>query len=1138
MREDLSEEELNEEVLEDYTLDDTSSMPSSSGIQIPKVSIKDIARTTVDNTGKAVDTAGKGVQAAGKTAEVAGKGTEAAGKGAQAAGKSLQAAGKGAQAAGDAVASASSALGAIPYVGGVLAGAGKVAGGATKAVGKGAEVAGTGIDKAGAGMEKAGQGMQQTGKNINKTGKGISDTGKRIREAAGNKKGISSSEIGAKLEDKFSTENITEEAKKGVKKKIKNIKQDIKDAMNPTDMSLGAQIRRIKRLAKLYFTLLLGYIVVVAILIYILFSPILDAIQWMDDHWDSISTRAEKTNNFYAGFGNQSTKEAFFEELNYLYGEYDEQLDVPLIMATLFYKEREGYNTSYSGVPKDDTGDLAELDTATLIKQATSFLKTKYKDLYETLDEDGKNYTIGKIYRLRKLARHQLDSSLFGGLPSETEEIPLKDFLERVEDRMSADLYQLYQSVASVSGETDEIILAFLVDRLREIYELISIADGSETWTTTSFANWSEPATALGNLLKESILTGLEIQTVRWDKDDKEFKVTIAKYDYNEDNYKKYLKDYYVRKMPEFSENLVALSDEEKEREIDKIIKGIYEYSDQFKEIYGYVEVGSSEEYSEECIGNLDETLVSKLLLPIKEGGTYSFTGEYAYGISNGVTNNGLDLNSSTAGVKEGDDVYAIAAGKVTEVVSNIKCNTSDDSTCNPLGNYIKIEHTIKEDDQTFKIVSIYTNLKAGSVKLKKKDKVKKGDVIGKIGKTGDVTEAQLHFEIHDISNGDIPLNPTNLFIPCVSSGSLVGADNEEKIWFYLTKIAKYPKKAAAGAMGNLSKESAGFHPEIVQGDVPISKYSYDYTNKVDKKTISEYNFVNNGPGGGGYGLAQWTYYTRKQELYDLMEKRKTSIGDLEMQLEHLKNEIASNEWTSAQRKNWENASTPSEAARIFCVYFERPGAGCSTERETIAEQIYKKYKDKKYSSNITIDNIGGVEGQTRAKNWSDEKKIKYLFPDGVPQNEAQLKKYLTDVTVPITTKSGKKTTTTVTVHKAIAGDIKAALTAAQAEGFRVYEIGGYREFGSDKAGKVSSVGLVYSQHCYGLAVDINVNENCYKSPPTAACSVGKLYSPGSNQYSITTNGALYKSFISNGWGWGGNWNSLKDYMHFSFFGV
>lgn len=178
-----------------------------------------------------------------------------------------------------------------------------------------------------------------------------------------------------------------------------------------------------------------------------------------------------------------------------------------------------------------------------------------------------------------------------------------------------------------------------------------------------------------------------------------------------------------------------------------------------------------------------------------------------------------------------------------------------------------------------------------------------------------------------------------------------------------------------------------------------------------------------------------------------------------------------------------------------------------------------------------------GGTGQSGMAGASNQEKIKRVFPDGVPTTAEGVEKYLINVTVPITTKDGTKSTTKVQVNKFIADDVVAALTAAQKEGFRVYEIGGYRKYGSDSAGAVRDVGLIYSQHCYGLAVDINVNENCYKKPPTAACSVGSLYSPGSNQYSITTTGALYKSFISNGWGWGGNWNSLKDYMHFSFFG-
>ena len=43
---------------------------------------------------------------------------------------------------------------------------------------------------------------------------------------------------------------------------------------------------------------------------------------------------------------------------------------------------------------------------------------------------------------------------------------------------------------------------------------------------------------------------------------------------------------------------------------------------------------------------------------------------------------------------------------------------------------------------------------------------------------------------------------------------------------------------------------------------------------------------------------------------------------------------------------------------------------------------------------------------------------------------------------------------------------------------------------------------------------------------------------PSKKNVTITESSAIYKSFDSNGWGWGGHFNSSKDYMHFSFFGT
>ncbi len=62
-----------------------------------------------------------------------------------------------------------------------------------------------------------------------------------------------------------------------------------------------------------------------------------------------------------------------------------------------------------------------------------------------------------------------------------------------------------------------------------------------------------------------------------------------------------------------------------------------------------------------------------------------------------------------------------------------------------------------------------------------------------------------------------------------------------------------------------------------------------EYTKKVDNKTYK--NFIKD---KAGYGLAQWTFWSRKEKLYNHAQKRKKSIGDLEMQLSYLIDELKS----------------------------------------------------------------------------------------------------------------------------------------------------------------------------------------------------------------------------------------------------
>jgi hypothetical protein len=75
-----------------------------------------------------------------------------------------------------------------------------------------------------------------------------------------------------------------------------------------------------------------------------------------------------------------------------------------------------------------------------------------------------------------------------------------------------------------------------------------------------------------------------------------------------------------------------------------------------------------------------------------------------------------------------------------------------------------------------------------------------------------------------------------------------------------------------------------------------------------------------------------------------------------------------------------------------------------------------------------------------------------------------------------------------------------------------------------------------WSQHAYGRAVDINPVEN-----PYVGLSCGQTREPKSKPYldrSRLQRGmvtpAVVAAFKSIGWGWGGDWSTTKDYMHFS----
>ena len=169
---------------------------------------------------------------------------------------------------------------------------------------------------------------------------------------------------------------------------------------------------------------------------------------------------------------------------------------------------------------------------------------------------------------------------------------------------------------------------------------------------------------------------------------------------------------------------------------------------------------------------------------------------------------------------------------------------------------------------------------------------------------------------------------------------ALKGSNNEEKIWNYL-KDKGLNDYGIAGLMGNLKAES-NLEPTNLQNsyEKKLGFTNKTYTEAIDKGTYN--NFIKD---TAGYGLAQWTYRTRKLNLLNFARARHVSIGDLEMQLDFLYQELSKN--YEAVLAILQTANTVKEASDIVLTRFERPanqGVLVQIKRANYGKAYYKKY--------------------------------------------------------------------------------------------------------------------------------------------------------------------------------------------------
>ena len=173
------------------------------------------------------------------------------------------------------------------------------------------------------------------------------------------------------------------------------------------------------------------------------------------------------------------------------------------------------------------------------------------------------------------------------------------------------------------------------------------------------------------------------------------------------------------------------------------------------------------------------------------------------------------------------------------------------------------------------------------------------------------------------------------------------GNDTERRIWQYL-KGKGLNDYAVAGIMGNLYAES-GLDPTNLENyyNQKLAMTDAEYTAAVDNGSYT--NFVYD---KAGYGLAQWTYYTRKQRLFEFAKTWGESIGNLDLQLDFLWREF---EDYPKMMDKLHSATSVFAASNAVLLDFERPAdqsEAVQEKRAWFGVGFYDKYAAKEINNN------------------------------------------------------------------------------------------------------------------------------------------------------------------------------------------
>lgn len=196
---------------------------------------------------------------------------------------------------------------------------------------------------------------------------------------------------------------------------------------------------------------------------------------------------------------------------------------------------------------------------------------------------------------------------------------------------------------------------------------------------------------------------------------------------------------------------------------------------------------------------------------------------------------------------------------------------------------------------------------------------------------------------------------------------------NEAAIWKYL-KAQGLTDAGVAGLMGNIYAES-GLNPKNLQNSY---EKSLGYTDETYTAAVDNGTYKNFARDKAGYGLCQWTYWSRKQALYAFCKAAGASIGDLDTQLGFLIKELS--EGFRAVLEVLVSTTSVREASDAVLLQFERPakmGPDVQKKRSSYGQIYYDRHAGAAEKGVVSLSNSPLVSYTKLSPNHSGKRNHK-----------------------------------------------------------------------------------------------------------------------------------------------------------------